>query len=149
MTSWTKLVAVLVLVGFAGASLAAPADKPAKEVDKTAKQAEKAAKAGADKVAKPKALKGKLVKIDGSNLVLSVGKKNEQAREVTIATDANTKVVIGGKEAKLADIPAGATIGVLPETGVAQQIIVSTPKPKNKDKAAAAAADAPVQKPAK
>ena len=143
MKSWTKFVAALVVVGFVSAGFAAD-DKPAKAADKAAKQAEKAAKAGGEKVAKPKALKGKLVKVDGSNLVLSVGKKNEEAKEVTIATDGNTKVVIDGKEAKLADIPAGATIGVLPDTGVAQQIIVQVAKPK-KEKAAAGA-EAPQKK---
>ena len=140
MKSWTKFVAALVVAGLVSTGFAAD-DKAA--ADKAAQKAAKAAERAANPEKKPKvkAVKGRLVKVDGSNLVLNVAKKGEEAKEVTIATDANTKVTIDGKEAKLSDIPAGVMVGAMPDTGVAQQIIVQTPKPKQKKEQAAPAVE--------
>jgi hypothetical protein len=107
------MLSVLAIVAMAGVLHAADAPKPEK--------------------AKPAGLKGDVVKVDGTNLVISAGKKNEK-KEVTIATDANTTVTVAGKPGKLADLKAGDKVLVTPETGTATKIEVAPPKAK-KEKA--------------
>lgn len=83
-----------------------------------------------------KGLTGVVVKVDGQNLVLTV-----KTKEVTIATDAKTKIVIDGKAGgKLADLKAGTQVKVIPETGTATKIAV-VPPTKAAGKAAAGKAD--------
>ena len=81
-------------------------------------------------LAKAKAVRGKVVKVDGDKLVIAKGKNGE---EVTIATNADTKITIEGKEAKLADLQAGQVVAVTPAEGTATTIVVAAPK---KEKAA-------------
>jgi hypothetical protein len=120
------------------ADKAAAKDKAAKS-DKTAKT-DKTAKADAAK--KPKALKGKVVKVDGDKLVLATGNKKEP-KEVTVTADADTKVMIEGKAAKLADLKEGQQVTITPAEGTAQAIVVAAPKPKKEatDKPAKGAGD--------
>ena len=118
MKTWTKFVAALAIVGFVGAANLQAADAPAG--DKPAK------KEGA-----AKGVRGKFVKVDGTNVVISQGKKGE-AKEVTIATDANTKIKVDGKDATLADIKDGMMINATPETGTAKTLNAMTPTPKAK-----------------
>lgn len=108
MKTWTKWMAVLAIVAMVSAVHAADDPKPAK---------------------KNAGLRGKVVKVDGTNLVISSGKKGEE-KEVTVATDAKTVVTIEGKEGKLADLTAGQRVVVTPPTGTAEKIEVPMPKPK-------------------
>jgi hypothetical protein len=110
MKTWTKLFAVLAIVMMVSAAVhAADEAKPAK---------------------KPKALRGTVIKVDGTNLVINSAKKGEDKKEVTIATDAKTVVTIEGKEGKLADLHEGQKVAITPDTGTAEKIEVPTPKPK-------------------
>jgi hypothetical protein len=108
MKTWTKVLAVLAILAMVSAVNAADdAPKPKNN----------------------KGLRGKVVKVDGTNLVISSGKKGEE-KEVTVATDAKTVVTIEGKEGKLADLTAGQRVVVTPPTGTAEKIEVPMPKPK-------------------
>jgi hypothetical protein len=107
MKTWTKLFVVLAIVAMVSAVNAADPAKPKKNAG----------------------LRGKVVKVDGTNLVISSGKKGEE-KEVTVATDAKTVVTIEGKEGKLADLTAGQRVVVTPPTGTAEKIEVPMPKPK-------------------
>ena len=108
MKTWTKWMAVLAIVAMVSAVRAADdAPKPKNN----------------------KGLRGKVVKVDGTNLIISSGKKGEE-KEVTVATDAKTVVTIEGKEGKLADLTAGQRVVVTPPTGTAEKIEVPMPKPK-------------------
>lgn len=108
MKVWTKLFAVLAIVAMISAVHAA--DKPAKPAKKTT-------------------LKGAVVKVDGTKLVVNSGKKGGN-KEVTVETDDKTVVTIEGKDAKLADLKPGQHVTITPDTGVAQKIEVPTPKAK-------------------
>jgi RNase P/RNase MRP subunit p29 len=78
-----------------------------------------------------KGITGKVVKVDGNNLVITIKKQ-----EVTVATDDKTRIVIDGKAGgRLADLQADMQVKVIPETGTATKIIVIP------SKAAAAAAE--------
>ena len=108
MKTWTKVLAVLAILAMVSAVNAADdAPKPKNN----------------------KGLRGKVVKVDGTNLVITSGKKGEE-KEVTVATDAKTVVTIEGKEGKLADLTAGQRVVVTPPTGTAEKIEVPMPKPK-------------------
>ena len=72
---------------------------------------------------KAKALHGAVVKVDGDKLTIKVKDK-----ETVVATDANTKVTIEGKDAKLADLKADQVVTVTPAEGTAQTIVVAAPK---------------------
>lgn len=118
MKFWTKLMAALAIAATVGAFNANAADPaaPAKP-DKPAKAAKKAG------------LKGSVVKVDGNNVVISAGKKND-VKEVTVTTDDKTVVTIEGKPAKLADLKPGQKVVITPETGTAQTIDVPAGKVK-------------------
>ena len=118
MKNWTKFVAALAIVAMTSATLQvadvkAADPKPAK----------------ADKPAKAAGLRGKVVKVDGLNLVVTTGKKGQET-EKTVATDDKTVVTIEGKEGKLADLKAGQVVRITPDTGTATKIEVPTPKAK-------------------
>ena len=104
------------------ADKAAAKDK-AKKPDKTEKTAKP------DTAKKPKGLRGTVVKVAGNKLVLATGNKKE-TKEVAVATDADTKVTIGGKEMALADLKEGQQVTVTPAEGTAQAVTVAAPKPK-------------------
>ena len=123
MKAWTKLLAVLAV---AMMTAAVPAeDKPAKG-DKPAKAEKKAAKKAAG-------LRGTVVKVDGSKLVLSTGKKAE-AKEVTVETNDKTAFMVDGQAAKLADLKPGQKVVITPETGTAEKVEVPVVKAKKADK---------------
>lgn len=85
--------------------------------------------AGAAKKA-PTKINGVVVKVEGTNLVIKQGK---EGKEVTVATDEKTEVVIKGQAGKLADLKEGMKVSVSPVTGTAKKIQVFTPKaPKQK-----------------
>jgi hypothetical protein len=107
MKAWTKLLAVLTIVSMV--SVVGAADKPAK----------------ADKKA---TLKGSVVKVDGTNLLIKAGKKGEE-KDVTVATDDKTVIMVDGKEAKLADLKEGQKVTISPETGTATKIEAKAAKP--------------------
>ena len=71
-------------------------------------------------------LRGKVVKVDGANLIISVHHKNEDAKEVTVKTDSKTVVVIDQDEAKLADLKEGMNVLVTPKEGTATKIAAWT-----------------------
>jgi len=90
-----------------------------------------AAMAADEKPAEQKSLHGKVVKVDGTNLIVSVKERGaKEAKEVTVATDDKTVVTLDGKDAKLADLTAGMRVKVTPATGTATKIEAKTPKPK-------------------
>ena len=126
-------VAALALALAAAPAQAGKADK-ADKANKPAK-ADRAAKRNAD------ALTGKLEKVDGTTLTILSG-RGKKAAQVTVTTDASTKVKVNGKEATLADIKPGMHVVATPNTGTAQKITASDEAParknkKNKDNAAA------------
>ena len=110
MKSVSKLLALMAVLSLIGVAQAA--DKPAK---------------------KPAGLKGEVVKVDGTNLVIKAGTKGE-VKEVTVATDDKTEVTVDGAAGKLADLKPGMKVGVTPETGTATKVVAATPKPKPKAK---------------
>ena len=116
----SKLFASVLALAVAGPVLAAdkPAEKPG---DK-----KPAAGAAAEKP-KAKGLKGAVVKVDGTNLVIKAGK---EGKETTVSTNNETKVTIEGKDAKLADLKADQVVTVSPAEGTAHTIVVAAPKPK-------------------
>jgi len=73
-------------------------------------------------VATSKGLNGQVVKVDGKNVIIKTG-RGDTAKEVTVATDENTKVFIGDKAGKLEDLKADMRVTVLPETGTATKIL--------------------------
>jgi len=89
--------------------------------------------------AKVKPLRGQVVKVDGTNLVIKTGKRGEQ-KEVTVATDTKTAVMIEGKPAKLADLKAGQKVNIMmaDETGAGPAVKIAVPPAKTAkpDKAA-------------
>lgn len=100
--------------------------------------AEGDAPAGGDKPKpKPKmsSVKGEVVKVDGTNLIIKTGKEGK-TQEVTIATDAQTKVTVDKKDATLADVKPGMAVQAspAPAEGVAKTIKASTPKPPKEKK---------------
>jgi len=117
MKNWTKVLAALAIVGMVSFSTVR-AEDPKPATPKPAK---------ADKAAK--GLRGKVVKIDGTNLVVTTGKKGQET-EKTIATDDKTVVTIEGKDGKLADLKAGQVVRITPDTGTATKIEVPMPKAK-------------------
>jgi hypothetical protein len=106
------LVAVVVM-GVVGVAVAQ--DAPAKE--------------------KPKVLRGTVVKVDGTKVIISTrASKDAEAKEVTVETDKDTKVIIGDKEAKLEDLKKDMRVQVTPDTGTAVEIKARAPKqPKGGD----------------
>ena len=71
-------------------------------------------------------LNGKVVKVDGTSLVVATGGKST----VTVATDGTTAVTLDGKTVALGDLKEGMYVHVTPATGPAAKIGAKTPKPK-------------------
>ena len=77
-----------------------------------------------------KGLYGTVVKVDGKNLVI---KATKTKKEVTVATDDKTNVVIKGKGgAKLSDLKAGTEVKIVPPTGTAAKVAMVIPQPAPK-----------------
>jgi hypothetical protein len=115
MKAWTKLLAALAIAVMTSAAVPAVAAD-----DKPATPAKAAKKAG---------LRGSVVKVDGTKLVISTGKKAE-AKEVTIETSDKTVITVEGQTAKLADLKPGQKVVITPDTGTAEKIDVPAPKAK-------------------
>jgi len=116
------LAAILCMVGFAMAQ-DAPKDAPKKT--------------------RTPSIWGKIVKVEGTNIVVaSRNRDTKETKEVTVATDANTKVTLDEKEATLADLKADMFVRITPATGTAEKVIASTKmrerpkKPKEEPKPA-------------
>jgi hypothetical protein len=83
---------------------------------------------------------GTVVKVDGTNLILTVPQPaGEAAKEVTVATDEQTRITLGSQTGKLEDLQPGMRARVIPDTGTARQILMRPPP------AAAAGAGASIQ----
>jgi hypothetical protein len=122
------LVLSLVLGVGAGVAQAAKADKAAKPA-----KADKQAKRDAKGVA------GRVIKVNGTDIVVQT--RGKKGGEVTIATDANTKFQVDGKEGTIDDVKAGENVVVSPMNGTAQKVLVKEAKGKKARKAKGAKPD--------
>ena len=77
---------------------------------------ERAAKRDAD------AVTGKVQKVEGDKLIVLAG-RGKKAAEVTVTTDANTKVKVNGEVAKLDQIKPGMRVVAKPNTGTAKTVV--------------------------
>jgi len=77
----------------------------------------------ADKVAKrnAEAVTGKVQKVDGATLTVLAG-RGKKAAEVTVTTDADTKVKVNGQDGTLAQIKPGMRVVATPNTGTAKMV---------------------------
>jgi hypothetical protein len=111
MKRFLTVASVVFVLALGGASAQAGKGNKA---DKAAK-GDKAAKRDANAVA------GKVQKVDGTTLTVLSG-HGKKAAEVTVTTDASTKVKINGQDGTLAQIKPGMRVVATPNTGTAQTI---------------------------
>ncbi|MBV8781776.1 MAG: hypothetical protein JO353_10300 [Phycisphaerae bacterium] len=115
MKNVLKLLAVLAVVTFTGAAIAADA----------------AGDAGAS-VAKTKVgIHGKVTKVDGTKITIET-KSGEQV----VDTDDNTKFTLDGKPAALSDVKPDEKVLITPETGVATDVKIMSGHGKRGGKSA-------------
>ena len=120
-----RLMALAVLLCLAGVAVANDEDAPKKK-----RPARK----------RPNGIFGKIVKVEGANLVVAKRTRgSKETTEVTVATDDNTKFSLDRNEATLADMKAGLFVFITPETGTAERVRAMTelrrrPKDKDRDK---------------
>ena len=76
--------------------------------------------------AKPSLLYGKVVSVDAATGTVVIDQK--EGPQVTVTTDANTKVRVKDKDATLADVQPGMTLRVSPATGTAADIRAFAPQ---------------------
>ena len=69
---------------------------------------------------KPSLLYGTVVRADAANGKVVIAPKD--GPQVTVATDANTKIQVSGKDATLGDVKPGMILRVSPATGTAADI---------------------------
>jgi hypothetical protein len=76
-----------------------------------------------DKAAKrdPNSVIGKVQKVDGNTLTVLAG-HGKKAAEVTVTTDANTKVKVNGQDGTLAQIKPGMRVVASPNNGTATTV---------------------------
>lgn len=93
------------------------------------------AKAPADGKKKEKPVRGQIMSVaaDGTSVVIMTAGKT--ASEMTITTDAKTKVTVDGADAKLTDLKKDFYVQVTSGSGVATNIVATTAKPDKKPKA--------------
>jgi hypothetical protein len=77
-------------------------------------------------------LRGKIVSVTGSSVVIQSHGKTEGKSTVTVVTDANTMVSIDGKSSKVSDLTAGLFVRVSPSEGTAAVISATSTKPEHK-----------------
>jgi hypothetical protein len=112
-----KLLALVVVLGMVGVAVAAEGDAPKKT--------------------RTPGIWGKIVKVEGTNIVVAARTRgSEDTKEVTVATDDKTVVTLDGKEAKLADLKADMFVRITPATGTAEKVIASTKMPERPKKPA-------------
>jgi hypothetical protein len=82
--------------------------------------------AKADRAGKrdPNTIAGKVQKVEGTTLTVTTG-RGKKAAEVTVTTDADTKVKVNGQEGKLDQIKPGMHVVAKPNTGTAKTIIAN------------------------
>ena len=119
MKRFTTLLALALILAFGTTAYAAKANKANKptKADRAAKKAEKG-------------VTGTVLKVDGTNIVVQT--KGKQGGEVTIATDANTKFTVNGKDATIADVKAGESVTASPAGATAQKVTIKEPRQKGK-----------------
>ena len=63
------------------------------------------------------------MKLDGTNVIIKTRASREaEPVETTVATDADTKVIINGADGKLTDLKEGMFVSITPKTGTAKEI---------------------------
>lgn len=68
-------------------------------------------------------VKGEIIKIDGNQVTVRVGKnKDANMREVVFTTDANTQVIREGNQGQVSDLKVGQRVTVSPSEGTASRI---------------------------
>lgn len=124
MKALLALIVAIGVMGFVAPSFAADPPKKADEKKADAKKA--------------KNVRGEVVKVDGSKVTVKIKDKEAASgfKELVIATDANTQVMIEGAPGKLADLKAGQKVTVSPAEGTAAKIVVPKPKEKTEKKPA-------------
>jgi hypothetical protein len=114
-----KLLALVVVLGMVGVAVAAEGDAPKKT--------------------RTPGIWGKIVKVEGTNIVVaSRTRGSTETKEVTVATDDKTVFTLDEKEAKLADLKADMFVRITPATGTAEKVIASTKMPERPKKPAEA-----------
>ena len=117
-----KIAKVLALVSILGLAAAAWAEGEA-----------------TSKPVRPRGLRGKVVKVDGANVVVKTWARQGEGKDVTVVTDDKTVVTLDEKEAKVADLKADMYVLVTPAEGTAEKIVATTKAPERpkRDKPAA------------
>jgi len=109
-----KLLALAAVLGMAGFAMAQDAPKEAPKKTRTP------------------GLRGKIVKVEGTNVTISQrARGGGEAKEVTVDASA-AAVTLDGKEAKVADLKADMFVTITPETGKAEKITAFTKMPERK-----------------
>jgi prolyl oligopeptidase PreP (S9A serine peptidase family) len=75
---------------------------------------------------RPAGVMGSIVKVDGSNIVVSVRQRGAEATEKTVATDSKTEFVVDAEAGKLADLKPEMRVVITPETGTAVKVVAHT-----------------------
>ena len=107
-----KLLALAVVLGMVGIAVAAEGDAP--------------------KRTRPPGLRGQIVKVEGTNVVIKKWAREEADRKEVTVDASGAAVTIDGAEAKLADLKAGMYAAITPETGKAEKIVATTKRPERK-----------------
>lgn len=74
-----------------------------------------------------KPVKGTVVKVDGTNIVVSAKTKAGE-NEVTVATDNSTQFENNGAAGTLADVKPGKRVEITPGSGTAQKVVIAAGK---------------------
>ena len=107
------LLALVAVLGMVGVAVAAEGDAPKKT--------------------RTPGIWGKIVKVEGTNIVVAARTRgSEDTKEVTVATDDKTVVTLDGKEAKLANLKADMFVRITPATGTAEKVVAMTKMPERK-----------------
>jgi hypothetical protein len=77
----------------------------------------------------PKPLYGTIVSIDAATGKFVIKTPGENSQQVTVATDADTKIIISDKASTVDDLKVGMHAAVTPPTGTAKEIHAYMPKP--------------------
>lgn len=77
----------------------------------------------------PKPLYGTIVSIDAATGKFVLKTPGENSQQVTVATDADTKIIIADKASTVDDLKVGMHAAVTPPTGTAKEIHAYMPKP--------------------
>ena len=81
-------------------------------------------------VGSERSIGGKIVKVDGANVVVQTFARGEPGKELTVATDEATAVTINGNESKVADLKPDLFVQVSPAEGTAAKITATKDAPE-------------------